>query len=186
MSDKIFLKDYENIITELCIKNDGSIITGSESNKKIENVKNILNEPKKVIFKVEAPGRQKSGEVKSQKNFHFKTEKNINNENTINNINIFSENENLSLDLFQDYHKNFQDGENELKKEFEALEDSYSDIFSNLGSNNPSFNKNITLNNNNNNRTENNVINNYNSISLNNDNSENFETKTVFIGKGLI
>ena len=186
MSDKVFLKDYENTITEICIKNDGSKKTCNESNKKIENSKNILGGPKKYIFKVEVPGSQKFKEKeKSQNNFHFQTENNINNY-PVGNINIFSENENLSLDLFQDYHLNIQDGDNELKKEFEALEDSNSDIFLNLGSNNPSFKKSFILNNNNNlnNRTENNVIN--HSFSLNKDDSDKFTTKTIIIGKGLI
>jgi len=43
MSDKIFLKNYEKTITEFCIKNDRSKITGSESNKKIDNIKKKLN-----------------------------------------------------------------------------------------------------------------------------------------------
>lgn len=181
MSDKCFLKDYENTITEFCIKNDGSKITGSESNKKIDNIKNKLNKSNKFIFKVEVPGEQKS---KNEANFHFNSEKNINNFNTINNINIFSENENLSLDLLQDYHKNFQDEENELNKEFEALEDSCSDIFSNLGSNKPSFNRSIIKNNiNANHLTENNVINHF--VSQNSGDSEDFVTKTIIIGKGL-
>ena len=182
MSDKTFLKDYENKITEFCIKNDGSKISGSESNKKIDNIKNKLNNSYN-IFKVEVPGGQDSkNEEKSQKNFHFKSEKNINNFNTINNINIFSENENLSLDLLQDYHKNFPDGENELNKEFEALEDSCSNIFSNLGSNNPSFNNTIIINKNNNvNPTENNVINH----SASGDSEEFVTTNTIIIGKGL-
>ena len=184
MSDKCFLKDYENTITEFCVKNDGSIITGSESNKKIDYIKNKLNKSNKIIFKVEVPGDQK---FKNEENFHFKSEKNINNFNTINNlnnINIFSDNENLSLDLLQDYHKNFQDEENELNKEFEALEDSCSDIISNLGSNNPSFNRTIMQNHiNANHLTENNVIN--HSVSQNSGDSEEFVTKTIIIGKGL-
>ena len=185
MSDKIFLKNYEKTITEFCIKNDRSKITGSESNKKIDNIKKKLNNPNKIIFNVEVPGDQKyKNEEKSQKNFHFKSEKNINNYNTINNINIFSENENLSLDLLQDYHKKFQDEENELDKEFGDLEDSFSGIFSNLGSNNPSFNKSIIINNNNNVNypTENNVINH----SISGDSQEFVTTNTIIFGKGLL
>lgn len=180
MSDKFFLKDYENVITEFCNKNDGSKVTGSESSKNLENIKNKLNEPKKITFKVEVAGSKKSKIEKKCQNI-FQTENNINN-----NINIFSDT-NLSFDLLQDYNKNFRDGDNELNKDIEALEDSDYNIFLNLGSNNPSFNRTLIQNNNNiniNNKTENNVIN--HSISLSSDGSEVFKTKTIIIGKGLI
>ena len=183
MSDKVFLKDYENVITEYYIKNDDvSKVTGSESNKKLENVKNKSKNPNKIIFKVEVPGGQASKEEeKNPKIFH--SEKNINSI-TINNINSFSD-ENISMDLLQDYNKKYSDRDNELNKEFEALEDSDAEIFSNIGSNNPSFNRSLINYSNNivKNPTENNVLN--HSISQSIDDIEILSTKTIIIGKGL-
>ena len=182
MSDKVFLKDYEKTITELYIKNDGSKVTASESNKKIEAFKKKSNNPNKITFKVEMAGDKKSLDKEKKYNI-FHSEKNINS-NTIYNINNFPD-ENLSMTLLQDYNRIY-DRDNELNRQFEALEDSDAEIFSNLGSNNPSFNRSLIHNDENmvNSRRENNEVN--HSILQNNDDSEGFLTTTINVRKGYI
>lgn len=179
MSDQIFLKDYENTISHFNCKNNTSKKTGTESNKKIENIQNKLNNKKKIIFKVEHPKNNNSSHEEKESQKKIETEKNVNNINNINNF--LQENDNLSLNLFLDYNMHYQDGENELNKEFEVLE--RSSLFVNIGSNNASFNRNFIQNDNNNiNQTENNVINHSNSE---NDGDVNFQTKTIIVGNGL-
>ena len=185
MSNKVFLNDYENIISQLDF-NKQNKITGNDTNKN--------QEPNNMIKIIPFIQSDENNNIKQKtlKEKYNKAIKDLEEQNKIetqknltppvNEFNNDAMEEDFSSGLFQEYNDNFLNEENELKNSFDALEND--NILLNVGTNSAYFN-NKSLNNDNmrNHLTSNNVVD-VNS-SQNNCLSKYNGTKTIIIGKGV-
>ena len=169
--ENLFFKEYENLLAKSQAGSELNKNTDKKNNGKSQHFQNNLNNKNPMIFKVEKENKF----TKKKDNKKIKTENNVNND-----INNF-QNEDLSLRLFQDYDNDlFQNEDNQLNKEMECLEND--EILSNVESNIVSNNAYLRQNNNNY-KTEENVINYSRSQRI--EISGNYNTETIYVGKGL-